>query len=1731
MDVFELRGNVVEEYGRYVRSFIKIRDPRIDALVKDEFDRGLLWPEPLVQLNPSFEPGESLDSLVRRGVLHPSCGDVFRDKPSAGTDRGPLQFHHHQVEAIEAARAGKNYVLTTGTGSGKSLSYIVPIVDHVLRNGSGRGIQAIVVYPMNALANSQLGELKKFLCHGFPEGQPPVRFARYTGQETEDDRADIIQRPPDILLTNYVMLELILTRPKEAGLVTAAKGLRFLAFDELHTYRGRQGADVALLIRRLRERCEAHDLLHIGTSATMAGGATWGTQQREVADIATKLFGAPVEPQGVIGETLRRGTRPTDLGDPVFVEALRARVLGAPCPADATGFAQDPLASWIESTLGICPDSDTGRLVRSKPRAVPGDEGVAAELAKAVGADRETCAAAIRETLMAGYRVVDANRRPVFAFRLHQFISKGESVYASPESEEARHVTLQRQKFVPNSDRERVLLPLVFCRECGQEYYVVFKTRPSKDGPSRLTLRDLGDHDQQEGEPGFLCIDTRDPWPDTPENGLIGRLPDSWLEDGPNGPEIRRARRDRLPAPVWLSADATVGGGTIKGHWIDAPFLFCMHCRVDYSAHTRDDFSKLATLGSEGRSTATTVLTLSTIRRLRRDATLPAVARKLLSFTDNRQDASLQAGHFNDFVQVVLLRAALWQAVVTAGASGIFHEDLTRRVFDALALPPELYGQEPHALFAQADEQERALRKVIGYYVYRDLERGWRLTSPNLEQCGLLRIEYRSLDRLAKSEEHWSGLHPALASASAEVRERVAKVLLDHLRRELAIRVDYLDRQEQESILQLSRQHLTGSWSLEDEERLEQSAILLPRSQRENERAGRFVYLSARGGFGLFLKRQGTFPGYGGNVSIDDGAVIIRDLLRVLTTASIVREVLAPRNAEDVPGYQLNASVIVWKAGDAEAAFHDPVRVPNAPTGGLRANPFFVDFYRADLADIRDLEGREHTAQVPNTLRQEREDRFKEAKLPLLFCSPTMELGVDIAQLNVVNMRNVPPTPANYAQRSGRAGRSGQPAFVFAYCSVGSPHDQYFFRRPQRMVAGAVTTPRLDLSNGDLLAAHVRAIWLSAANLDLRRSLSDLLDVQGETPTLQPLENVQAALDDLRARDAAFVIARAALGSAVAQYVGEEHADAWIRRVLAEVPAKFNSACRRWRDLYQAAMAQSQRQSAVVRDASRDPRDRDQAKRLRAEAEAQLNLLVQTDSEFLSDFYSYRYFAAEGFLPGYNFPRLPLSAYLPGRRKAGQDDYLSRPRFLAISEFGPNSLIYHEGHKYVVNKAILPVSADGGTMTQAATRCGACGSIHPHGDGTGPDLCEDCGAPSSQLETFDNLFTMQNVSARRRDRITSDEEERQRQGYELRTGVRFARREGAVSVQSAELLSTTGEVLATLRYGDSATLWRINLGWRRRKNKSVFGFDLDSERGYWGKPPGAADGQTEAHAPRMMTVVPFVADNRNALVITPAFALTKPEMASLQAGIKGAIQELFQLEDSEVAAEPLPDDSNRQRLLFFEAAEGGAGVLRRLVDDPTALALVAERALRRAHFDPADNMRDLRGPVNRREDCEAACYDCLMSYYNQRDHDGLDRQLLPELLRPWLDARVRTSPTAEPRDEHLRRLLTQAESDLERRWLQTADQLGVRLPESAQRHLPEVDARPDFLYGNACIFVDGPHHDEPRQRTRDADLDERLEDLGRIPIRFRYDADWTAIFRRYPSVFGPLSEAGTQADR
>ena len=1698
MNVFDLRDRLIEDYEQFVRSFVRIRDPRIEAKVDEALEAGYLWPEALLQLNPAFEPGKTIDDLCAEGLLHSECKKIFRRKNTA-TDTGlPLRLHAHQERAIRAARAGRNYVLTTGTGSGKSLTYIIPIVDSILRNGSGKGIQAIVVYPMNALANSQQNELRKFLEFGYSGGKGPVRFERYTGQESDEKRNEIIANPPDILLTNYVMLELILTRPRERELVKAANGLRFLVLDELHTYRGRSGADVAFLLRRARSAFAAASAQFVGTSATLASEGTWESQQAVIAAVATRLFGAELVPDDIIGEQLRRTTSPLDLDNPADLAKLAERCRVAPInsPDAFAAFVSDPVASWLENAVGLDREAETGRWIRAQPRPLRGEGGLAQDLAKRTSIDETTALRALEKTLLAGYQIQHVETgSPVFAFRLHQFVGKGETVWATLEPEDRRHLTLEAQPLAPGGPEKRILLPLAFCRECGQEYYTVFRGKSDQAAPS-VRARQLSERSEHEEEAaGFLYVSAEEPWPDDIA-GLLERVPPDWIEEAASGPRIKKARRGDLPVAISLATDGMeVGESGLRAWFTEAPFRFCLRCGVSHAGRLSADFGRLSTLSSEGRSSATTVLAISLLRRAREQN--PELA-KLLSFTDNRQDASLQSGHLNDFVQIVTLRSALFRAVAIAGEPGVRSDEIAAKVVAELGFDFAMYAADPSIKYSGRLETERALRDVVGYRLFQDLRRGWRITSPNLEQCGLLEIDYLDLDAACADEELWQERHPALASATPQTRQRVTRALLDYLRRELAVKIEYLDPAQSDSLRQRSSQRLKGAWALDEDERLARFSFALPRPRGAGGDDRSFLFLSPRGMFGQYLRRTGTFPELGPvALRSEDVDALIRELLDALRIAGIVAQTIED---EGDPGYQVLAQALIWRAGSG-APRQDPIRVPRESSETAHPNPFFVGLYRSQPREFQNIEAREHTAQVPAERREEREREFRTGELPILFCSPTMELGIDIADLNFVGLRNVPPTPANYAQRSGRAGRSGSPALVITYCSTGSSHDQYFFRRPGLMVRGAVAPPRLDLANEDLVRAHLQAIWLSESGEDLGRTLKDLLDLSGEEPTLQILQEKADRLASPKIRERAAPHVARVLESIDSELSasGWWSAD-WPETVLQQSLARLDEACERWRSLYRSALGQARTQSKIIQEPHRTAEERDRAHALRRDAEAQLRLLTEGQAVAQSDFYSYRYFASEGFLPGYSFPRLPLSAFIPGRQKRkGTEEFLSRPRFIAISEFGPQAFIYHEGSRYKISRVILPPDREEAFATRVK-RCASCGYLHSYPEEPGPDLCENCHAPLGGPMV--GLFRLQNVATRRRDRINSDEEDRLRMGYELLTGIRFPDAEGG------RMRASVSDHLGALDYCPVATLWRINLGWRNREIKAQIGFWLDIDRGNWERAPGEEDEPDEV-GPRRRRVVPYVEDRRNALLFEPGDKL-QPEVAiSLLAALKRAIQVGYQLEDSELAAELLPDEDSPSRLLFYEAAEGGAGVLRRLATEPDALARVARKALEICHFDP-DTGEDLRRPPHRREDCIVACYDCLMSYTNQRHHRHLDRHAIRDLLLQLTGAKVLGVPSPDSPEEHLRKLRNLCASSLEHKFLDFLLAKKLQLPSRAQVLFADQHCRPDFVYDSefAAVFIDGPVHDGPHAAEKDAAVRAALSDAGFTVIPFRYDEDW-----------------------
>ncbi|NKY99992.1 protein kinase [Nocardiopsis dassonvillei subsp. albirubida] len=1746
MDVFSLHSQLIDEYRAFTEGGTIIRDDRIADFLKDDLDAKSQWPDPWLSLNPFFASGGTVPELVREGLLHEETARVFQSGKTEGStvsDGRPLTLHRHQREAIEAARTGESYVLTTGTGSGKSLGYIVPIVDRVLRErdrerAEGRRtnrVRAIIVYPMNALANSQLKELEKFLVNGYGAGREPVTFARYTGQESEEKRKALRDNPPDILLTNYVMLELMLTRPGDrSSLIKMARGLDFLVFDELHTYRGRQGADVALLIRRVRQACEAPDVQCVGTSATMSSEGTADDQKAVVADVATRVFGTPVRPDNVITETLVRATE----DGPVRIPAERLTEDDA--PRSYNDLYHDPLARWIESTFGLTTDP-TGRLVRQKPTKV---EAVAADLARDTGVSEERCVRAIRRTLEAGAEAFHpGNRRPLFAFRLHQFLSKGDTIHVTLEDPEERHLTREYQLEKPGSDGH-ILLPLAFCRECGQEYMTVWRTETAK-GTVYQHRRDANAPSDAAAE-GYLYVSSETPWPSSVEEALNRRLlPESWLELDENHQEnVHKNYRGNIPRAVTVDARGNEGQGELQAAFIPAPFLFCLHCGISYENKRGKDFAKLARLDQEGRSSATSLISGTIVRALKAvpAEALPKEARKLLTFVDNRQDASLQAGHFNDFVQVTELRGGLYRALEAAGEEGLTSETLASRVAETLALSPADYTGNASLPPRLASQAASTLRDVIAFRLYLDLERGWRVTMPNLEQTGLLRVDYADLDWVAEQEDRWAKTASELRDAEPHVRRVILRALMDEMRRGLAIDTPYFRDEAFESLQGASETRLVDPWVLSKGDR-PRVGIAYPRSSgRGMDRTG--LFLSGRGKYAKYLKRA-----HFTRLNADELQKVIADLLEVLAEAGLLhRTKEAPRGRhnrfhrtddEAVTGYQVDAACLVWKAGEGRFGAQDPLTRTYASGDGPRVNIFFRDLYLGAAASLTGLVAREHTAQVPPQVREEREGAFSEAELKLLYCSPTMELGVDIKELNAVMMRNVPPTPANYAQRSGRGGRSGQPALITTYCATGNSHDQYYFRRSDRMVAGVVQPPRLDLANEDLAVAHLQAIWLAETGLKLGRAVPEVVDVAYDgdqrvpDPALPLHDTARTAIEDPAAQRRAVAAAGKVFDDVfedLEKMVWWD--DSWLERIVRNAPERFDRAFDRWRGLFRAALVDQAEQNRRVLDHNGlSERDRRNAGRRRTEAETQLALLKnesQDSKSLLSDFNPYRYLASEGFLPGYSFPRLPLAAYIPTRRsRFDEGDFLQRPRFVAIREFGPGALIYHEGSRYQVTRVQLPPESSGDLATTKAIRCGQCG-YHHSPDGLA-DRCELCDHPLGA--STPNLLQLHTVYTTKREKISSDEEERRRAGFRLVTSYRFQDHGERLGRQDAQVTDPAGK-LATLHYGDSATVRITNLGRLRAKDGDLDGFWLDPATGKWlneqdaKKAVGDADelpliedgGEERGHKKR---VIPYVEDRRNIVVLHLREALPEEQALTLMYALERGVEAAFELEDAELTSELLPpDDGPRDRMLFTEAAEGGAGVLRQLQSVPGNLAKAARRALEICHIDPDDG-------TDTDTACARGCYDCLLTYGNQTHHQLIDRRLVRHLLLRLADSETLPTGQGVSRTDQMRTLSFQSDTSLEQDFLTWLKERGHRLPDEAQVLVPEASAKPDFVYriagARVAVFVDGPVHEDARIAERDAEAEERLYDAGWDVVRVPHDADWSAVITRYEAYFGPGS--------
>jgi hypothetical protein len=1198
-------------------------------------------------------------------------------------------------------------------------------------------------------------------------------------------------------------------------------------------------------------------------------------------------------------------------------------------------------------------------------------------------------------------------------------------------------------------------------------------------------------------EAGYLMLaDEANDW-------SVEQLPADWLEA--NG-KVKKDYRPCVPQQMHYLPDGscsqTARAGAVRCWYQLKPFMLCLNCGEFYTRRDKDDFRKLSGLSSEGRSTTTTVLCASSLRHAL-VGDIPESAHKILSFTDNRQDASLQSGHFNDFVQVSLLRGAIYAALEEHGS--LRFDEIAERVLTASGLSVNDYAFDSGLAedSPRARAVRRTFRELLEYRIYEDLRRGWRVVQPNLEQCGMLRIDYDGLNELCQRDDRWQTL-PELLELTAEDRKTLLTALLDHFRKKLAIHASSLEETEQQQLRKKTAQELNDRWKFDEAAVMHTGErFLLPAEANGRRHLINGASLAENSLLGRWLRRELSIP-------FNQYGDFISRLMSLLVTQGLLRR----GEVRGAAFVQLDAATLVWRKSDGQGPPVDPIysrRAANPAYAEVerRANEFFRTLYQNTALLFRRLEGQAHTAQVRAREREERERRFRAGQLSALFCSPTMELGIDISDLRLVHLRNVPPTPANYAQRSGRAGRAKDPALVLTYCSAGSGHDQYYFRYREKLVAGSVRAPRLDLGNQDMVEAHLHAIWLAKVGLSVKSSITEFLDntnIAAACP-LRPEVSSQITLSETRLAEC-IAEARAILLSCGADLLDATwYSDEWLQAILRRAPVKFDESFDRWRSLYRAATLQfSEAQQARSRALNRD--EQQQARRLEDEAERQLNLLrnLNTTAEE-SDFYPYRYLASEGFLPGYNFPRLPVRVFIP----RGDGEFIARSRFLGHTEFAPQNIIYHEGAKYQVTRFLEP---PGGLeqRRQMVKICNSCGYWQGSAEN---DQCENC-ATALDASNSDKVpvLEMANVRTERRERITSDEEERTRRGYDIRTCFRFAPNPGGQKRAQEAVVEVNGSPVLRLIYAPTATLYRVNNGWRNRREKG-FLVDLATGEMLNNSPPANLPPSRQPQRPELVRL--SVQDTTNLLLIyfvQDDWRGDERTITSLQYALQRGIEDFFQLEESELATERIGAGAN-QALLLWEAAAGGAGVLRRLVEERDALAQVAQSALTRCHFNTEDE-------PDGKLDCLCACYECLLSYGNQRDHFRLDRHRARPLLDQLAHSVTDLRRAGRSHDEHYRWLhsLTDSRSELERRFIEHLYRTGRRLPDEAQRRLADFYAAPDFYYEpNVCVFCDGTVHDEPAQKMKDETMRRQLKEYYRVVV-IRYDRDLEEQINQYQDIFG-----------
>lgn len=1727
MDILRLYEDLKGSYKSYLSSFVTIKDARIEEEVTKAITDDKLWPEALIQFNPNFEKGISAKDMIDKGLpIHQDLDLFFSNS-----------FYKHQQEAIELGCQDKEFIVTSGTGSGKSRTFMATIFNYILWHNAEceNKTVAIIVYPMNALINSQYKELEGYRDeYEEVSGKTcPFSFGKYTGQENEATRTQMQQNPPNIILTNYMMLELLMTRAgREEDLRKCfLENLHFLVFDELHTYRGMQGSDVSFLIRRIKAQASGH-VLCFGTSATMVAddNLPYSEQRRKVSEVASCIFGGRYEKEQVIDETLCAA-----LDDIYFTDEELRKTIEQPVPdsLDASVLKHYPTAIWLERNVALSYNEEERKYFRGKPISIAD---IAKKLSERTGLEPVFCEQHIISVLNWCNKLNVELKTNLLPYKIHQFITQTGNVYATLGNQNERDISIEEilysQRLSEELDAEVMFYPLVFSRLSGHEFYSVrLNVSDRTIKPRNFDGNKQDDDEDNRKEDGYILIPhTGEALEDYLLDINSDEIPEEWFTTTRSGRKLKKNYADQMPQKIYFHVAGSYSfenpgedSNVIVGVYVPAPLKYDPSAKAIYKGR-QSEWSKLAKIGGEGRSTATTVLSYEDII-LMNQAGVPEIDRKVMTFVDARQDAALQAGHFNDFIRIGKIRSAIWNAVKDS-TDPIDSVNVARRVFEKLHLDYTDYAKEEYAgrRGRSRDDITEVMIKYLSTIIYDDLAGNWLVIMPNLEDCAMLRISYKYLHDEIFGENDAERLYdiPQLEGLTDDEKEEFITQILDYMRHKLCIYSSERTDQAVKETMQSVREKLRKPWTLDDNDKIESSHSLYI----ENPRS-RNMYNMESGGYHSKL------------------ATFVKDYL--LNHNTEIRISSAEEYNEYMTGlfdalqnyivcnhgvYQLAYNQIIWELGDDETVRHNMVRVrtlASATSIKHKPNRYFQSFYKNIPHTGVNLEAKDHTGQVPKQDREEREQEFREGKFPVLYCSPTMELGIDIRDLSIVGMRNVPPTPANYTQRAGRAGRSGQAALIYTYCRPKNSHENYYQRHPEKMVKGEVKAPRMELINEELFRTHFHSTILSLYPISqLSEGIAQLVDYS-DLANIRLKDDVAAKLElsDRQKEKAKTVFKKIISDSFLAGRIVEANphwfTDHWMDSVVDTYKEDFDKALQRWRMLYKEAQTQIREATNIIdnRLYGENSREKKEAHDKMRRAEFMRDQLLgvnQGNNREENEYYPYRYLASEGFLPGYNFTKLPQRAML--QYKGDKTEWLSRPKSLALTEFGPQNIIYNNGGKFRISRMMIPTEI----VPHMFYYNPKTGTVYKDAENAAYHTDIITGEALDEIVKLVPGFCIQaqDMVANETEKITCQEEERNRKYYQTKT---FFSSDDPSSIKLMELL-TGNQHLANIRYIPSCRLTYIL---ESRNEQHGGGFPFDTKTGDWIaqerlKTLQEEEQQHPEEAGRTRFVKLFTETTANAIYLQPAQALLLDDASAVRTflyALKQAIEEVFQIESNELGAEVMGEQLV-PNILIYENAEGSLGILDRLVSEGASFHLVVQKAYDICFSKPALDAQELAHLTK-------ADYTNLLNYYNQPFHEQIDIRKIYRSLQLLKEASVEVRQAGQTLsyDDQYRSLEAARDhnSSTEEKFLRYLYEHRLRLPDVAQPSFSETYyVRPDFLYGSRIvIFCDGTPHDRPEVQEDDRQKRSILEDAGYVVLAWHYATPLEDFVAAHPDLFTPVN--------